>query len=463
MDLYIWGPAFGLPSIDPECLAILLYLDNALPSDAWRIIPCNNPSVSPSSMLAHHASLSWPSWPSLCLTLSNFVLRFSADLLPALNHNGSWTSGYLPIVQYTKLHVQSGNGKQQPENLSPAQQADAVAYCAFLNANAAPLVYLSLYVSAANWSTTTRPAYSALLPFPLTWTLPPLIRAEAITRAEHLGLADLDTDFDPNAGLHLTAGRDALPEVFRKHLPTRTKKTIREEMTPEQASAIRLYFLADDFFSQLNTLMVVNKGDGEGAKPCFFGRDKPLSSADCLAYAYLALMTVPHVPRSFLKDYIDETTPQLAVVGDWVRSLCFKFAPVQRPTLLESTARVTDSIIRNIPSIGEHYADEMRYRKEAGTTGLDQRALIMAMGILATGAAVSYGLQLYQSLGPFGSRTQIWRPQQQQSLGSNKLSQFGDLGSMLNSALSACDPPVASAAHHESATGHLVEVDSEVD
>ncbi|KAG5999955.1 hypothetical protein E4U43_001757 [Claviceps pusilla] len=433
LDVYIWGPAFGLPSIDPECLAIVLYLDNALPSDVWRIIPCNDPSVSPS------------------------------NVLPALNHNGSWTSGYLSIVRYIKLHVQDRHGKQH-EDLSPAQQADAVAYCAFLTANAAPLVYLSLYVSAANWSTITRPAYSALLPFPLTWTLPPLIRAEAIARAEHLGLAELDTDFDPNGGLHLTAGRDALPETFRKHLPARTKKTIREEMTPEQASAIRLFSLAEDCLSVLNTLMVVNQndGDGDGArKPCFFGHDKRPSSADCLAYAYLALMVVPPVPRTFLQDYMCAQTPRLAVVGEWVRGLCFEFTPVQQPALLQATARVTDSVIRNIPSIGEHYANEMRYRKEAGIIGLDQRALIMIMGLLATGAAVGYGLQLYQSLGPFGSRTQIWR--QQRFRGSNKLSQFGDLGSMLNSALGAYDAPVASAGQHASTTGYLVEVDTEVD
>ncbi|KAG5938347.1 hypothetical protein E4U53_008024 [Claviceps sorghi] len=432
LDVYIWGPAFGLPSIDPECLAVLLYLDNALPSDAWRVVPCNDPSISPS------------------------------NLLPALNHNGSWTTGYLPIVQYAKLHVQ-GRIDEKQKDLSPSQQADDIAYCAFLTANAAPLVYLSLYVSAANWSTTTRPAYSALLPFPLTWTLPPLIRAEAIARAEHLGLAELDTDFDPNAGLHLTAGRDALPETFRKHLPARTKKTIREEMTPEQASAIRLFSLAEDCLSALNSLMVVNQGDGEGAKPCFFGSDKRPSSADCLAYAYLALMVAPAVPRSFLKDYICAETPRLAVVGDWVRGLCFNFTPAPRPTLLESTARVTDTVIRNLPSIGEHYADEMRHRKEAGLTGLDRRALIMAMGLLATGAAVGYGLQLYQSLGPFGSRTQIWRQKQPLQPQGNKLSQFGDLGSMLNSALGAYEPPPLPSGQYQSATGHLAEVDSEVD
>ncbi|KAG6032731.1 hypothetical protein E4U41_007155 [Claviceps citrina] len=449
LDVYIWGPAFGLPSIDPECLALLLYMQNALPGgggddddDVWRIIPCNDPSVSPS------------------------------NLLPALNHNGRWTSGYLPIVEYdTKRRARCGNNKKNSnsnnhdthEGLSPAQQADATAYCAFLTANAAPLVYLSLYVSAANWSTTTRPAYSSLLPFPLTWTLPPLIRAEAIGRAEHLGLAELDTDFDPNGGLHLTAGRDALPETFRRHLPARTKKpTVRGEMTPEQAAAIRLSSLAEDCLSVLNALMA-SQAD-QGPIPCFFPNRKAPTSADCLAYAYLALMTVPPVPRPFLRDYMDAGTPRLAVVGEWVRAArCRDVVPLGRnpTTLLESAARVADSIVRNMPSIGEHYADEMRYRREAGITGLDRRALIMAMGLLVTGAAVGYGLQLYRSLGPFGSRTQIWRRllhQQHQHQQGSKLSQFGDLGSMLNSAMGAYEP-----AGHVSASGRLVDVDSEVD
>ncbi|KAG5937605.1 hypothetical protein E4U60_001785 [Claviceps pazoutovae] len=431
LDLYIWGPAFGLPSIDPECLAILLYLDNALPSDSWRIIPCNDPSISP------------------------------LNLLPAINHHGSWTSGYLPIIEYTKHHFNRRSEKH--EDLSPAQQADAVAYCSFLTANAAPLVYLSLYVSAANWSTTTRPAYSALLPFPLTWTLPPLIRAEACQRAEHLGLAELDTDFDPNGGLHLTAGRDALPETFRRHLPARTKKTVREEMTPEQASAIRLYSLAEDCLSVLNALMV-GQGD-EGARPCFFGHHKRPSSADCLAYAYLALMTVPPVPRSFLKDYILAELPRLAIVGRWASGLSFELVPVPRPTIFECAARVTDSLFGRIPAFGKHYAKETLHRKEAGKSGVHPRTLIMAMGFLvATGAAFGYGLQLYKTLRPLGSSTQIWRQRKLQPGRGNKLSQFGDLGSMLDSAMGAYEPaPSLASGQNGPATGHLVEADSEVD
>lgn len=423
LDVYTWGPAFGLPSIDPECLAILLYMKEALPSDVWRIIPCNDPSISPS------------------------------NLLPALNHNGAWTSGYLPIIEYVKSHVRC---KNNDDGLGPAQQADAVAYCAFLTANAAPLVDLSLYVSAANWSTTTRPAYSTLLPFPLTWTLPPLIRAEAIKRAEHLGLAELDTDFDPNGGLHLTAGRDALPETFRRHLPARTKKTLREEMTPEQAAAIRLFSVAEDCLSVLDTLMV-GKGD-EGMKPSFFRSNKGLSSADYLAYAYIALMMAPPVPRSFLKDYIQAETPKLAIIGEWTSAQRLDFSPTQLPTLLESTVRVADSLVRNIPSMGEHYSDEMRHRREVGIKGVDHRAIIMAMGLLVTGAVFGYGLQMYRNFQPFGSRTQVWRQQR----GGSELSQFGDVGFILNSAMGAYRL-VGVPAEKVSARGRLVDVDSEVD
>ena len=49
MELYVWGEAFGLPSIDPDCLAIIAYLQKAAPSSTWHLIPSNDPSVSPAS------------------------------------------------------------------------------------------------------------------------------------------------------------------------------------------------------------------------------------------------------------------------------------------------------------------------------------------------------------------------------------------------------------------------------
>lgn len=377
--------------------------------------------------------------------------RLRADLLPALDHAGTWISGYHAIVNYLTSKSLCTN---LDANLDPVQQADTIAYGAYLLANAAPLVDLSLYVSAANWSATTRPAYSALLPFPLTWTLPPLIRAAAAQRAEHLGLAELDTDFDPNGGLHLTAGRDALPETFRRHLPARTKKTVREEMTPEQAAAIRLYGLAEDCLSVVNSLLRENSL--EDKSPRFFGGSRP-SSLDCLAYGFLALMVVPDVPRSFLKDWIGAETPRLVTFVESMAPADLTWSPAAAPSILGSTTRVADSILRNIPSVGEHYANEMRYRTEVGVKGLDQRALMMMMSAMLTGAAVGYGLHMYKSLQPFGARTQVWR----RLRGTSRLGQFGDLGNMLSSAMGAYQPdpiPIGN-----TSSGRLVEVDSEVD
>ncbi len=37
-ELHVWGPAFSLPSIDPQCLAAIAYLTQALPRDDWVLV-----------------------------------------------------------------------------------------------------------------------------------------------------------------------------------------------------------------------------------------------------------------------------------------------------------------------------------------------------------------------------------------------------------------------------------------
>lgn len=424
LDVHVWGPAFGLASIDAECLAIVTYLGHAAPNSIWRLIPSNDASVSP------------------------------AHLLPALHHDGVWTSGYRPIVRYL---ASNSLCRDLDEGLGAGQQADCVAYSAYLSAHAAPLVDLSLYVSAANWSAATRPAYTSLLPFPLTWTLPPLMRAEAIKRVNHLGLAELDTDFDPNNGLHLSAGRDALPETFRKHLPARAKKTVRGEMTPEQAAAIRLLGLVEACLSAVDALMA--EGAEDETHPRFFA-GTPLSSADCLAYGYLALMLRPPVPRPFLRNWLLAETPRLSTFVDDVTPGHLPWsAPAPEPaTVIGSGARAIDSVMRNAPRLDDLYAREMRQCAEQGSRDPDKRMLTLAVSVAAAGAAVGYGLHLYRSLQPFGASTHLWRAHHEAS----KLSQFGELGSMLSSAMGAYGP-APSTGNMPAGNGRLVEVDSEVD
>ncbi|KFH43846.1 Metaxin-like protein [Hapsidospora chrysogenum ATCC 11550] len=427
LELYAWGPAFGLPSIDPECLAIITHLHKAATPSSWRLIYSNDPSVSP------------------------------ANCLPALNHGGVWTSGYRRIVTYLTTHSLCD---ELDAGLSPLQKADCLAYSTFLSAHAGPLLDLSLYASAANWSATTRPAYSELLPFPLTWTVPPLIRHEAMKRVEHLGLAELDTDFDPNGALHLSTGRDSLPETFRRHLPVGAKKTVRDEMTPEQATAIRLFSLTEDCLSVLEGLLPAEDADLWLLRPS-------VSSLDCLAFGYLAIMRDAPVPRAFLRDWMAKKNPRLTEYVDRVKAACLEkpgplpVSPPEALSILGVGARTFESAILNTPAVGEHYATEVRHRAEQGAKGLDRRALMLAMSAIATGAAVGYGLYFYKTMQPFGARTQVWKAMR----GGSKLSEFGDLGFILDSAMGSYPSPAAQpgGVGGSAGPGRLVETDSEVD
>ncbi|RCI13094.1 hypothetical protein L249_0228 [Ophiocordyceps polyrhachis-furcata BCC 54312] len=411
LDLHVWGPAFGLASIDAECLAAIAYLRNALPPSDWRLVPSSDPS------------------------------RSRQNHLPALYHDGVWVSGYGQIVGHLASLVDLNRG------LDASQLAHVAAFSTFLHAHAAPLVHLSLYVSAANWSAVTRPAYSAILPFPITWTVPPLLRAEAIRRVHHLGLADLDSDLDPTP---LNAGRDALPEALRRRLPVISTKSVRDEMTPEQATAIRLVALIDACLPVLEAQL-------QGSRPPRFVRgtesDSP-SSLDCLAYGYLALMLKPDVPRAFIRDWALTRAPRLTEFVDAMTPSDLPWFAPEPPTLARSAIRLVDSVVRNLPTLGEHYADEMRLRARRGVRGLDRRIVTLAAGLAAAGLAVGYGYHAYRSLQPFGAASQVWM-----SSRARPSLTYGQLGSMLGSALGFYQ--VASTSSTSPARGRLVEVDSE--
>lgn len=394
-------------------------------------------------------------------------------MLPALHHEGTWVSGYGNVVAHLVSHGLAADldahlaGPFSSPSPSPSpslshsspSKADHVAYTAYLTAHVAPLLDASLYVSAANWSATVRPAYSQLLPFPLTWTVPPLVRADAVARAEHLGLARLDADFDPNGGLHLSAGRDALPETFRRHLPVGGgSKGVRESMTPEEAAAIRLFGITEASLSVLeDALGEIDAGDGEGG---FLGGDR-VSSLDCLASAYLTLMRDVPVPRPFLRDWLTQKSPRLCAYIDAMKANHAKptghaVAAREQVPALGVAARTLKSCVLNAPGLGEQYANELRHRAEQGIKGLGRRAMMIATGLLSASAALGYGYLFYKSLQPFGSRVHIWRVRRSGS----KLDQFGDLGSMLNSAFAP--QPTLGGFSGQGSVGRLVETDSEL-
>ncbi len=183
---------------------------------------------------------------------------------------------------------------------------DAVdrSYSSFLEAHGQPLLDLSLYVSTQNYTTITRPLYSAIQPLPLLYITPSSIRAAAKARTSHLGLASLDIDSDT------TDSQDdsVIPPSLRK--PRTTVSSLLSQ-TPENAAQIRLDALATSFLEPLQSL--------RGKKRYFISQSP--TSLDCLAFGYLSLALLPDLPSPWLANSMRTKYPQLcAFVHDLQRS-----------------------------------------------------------------------------------------------------------------------------------------------
>jgi sorting and assembly machinery component 37 len=155
------------------------------------------------------------------------------------------------------------------------------------------LLDLSLYVSSANYTTVTRPAYSRLLSWPDRWFRPSERRAKAKARTEHLNLSSFNSDnIDPDQQEAKSAS-DFIPGYLRN-----SRQSVSEVVKqPHVASRIRLDGIADAFFEPLKQLL--------GNKPFLLSETAP-SSLDCLAFAYLALALIPVLPEPWLAESVSQ-------------------------------------------------------------------------------------------------------------------------------------------------------------
>ena len=46
-ELHVWGPAFGLPSIDAECIATIAFFNRTIPRPEWILVANHDTSISP--------------------------------------------------------------------------------------------------------------------------------------------------------------------------------------------------------------------------------------------------------------------------------------------------------------------------------------------------------------------------------------------------------------------------------
>ncbi|KAF2823587.1 hypothetical protein CC86DRAFT_329013 [Ophiobolus disseminans] len=284
LELHVWGPAFGLPSIEPECIATVAYCQCVVPRGQWTLVADHDTTVG------------------------------ATGSLPVLFDNGVATaSGFEDIVAYLRNHPEVT--KDLDAGLTNPQLHDRTAFIAFLQSTATPLVDLSLYVSAENYNTTTSSAYTAILPWYANYTVPPRRRDLARARTAHMGLSSLDVDttaeegFAPGRG---TASSDYEAAKRAAGLPTDSQpNTLRMGRgkgiggflgAPVYAARFRLDALSNELLEPLADLL--------GRKDFLLEADQ-LSSLDCLAFGYLSLLLYPAVPQAWLKETLQTKFPHI--------------------------------------------------------------------------------------------------------------------------------------------------------
>ncbi|KAH8710170.1 Eisosome component PIL1-domain-containing protein [Phaeosphaeriaceae sp. PMI808] len=296
LELHIWGPAFGLPSIEPECIATVAYCKRVIPEGQWSLVANYDGIVG------------------------------ATGSLPILFDGGVATcTGFEDIVAYLRNHPVVT--EDLDANLSKRQLIDKTAFITFLQSIAMPLVDLSLYVSAENYDTTTSSTYTAMLPWHANYTVPPKRRELARARTAHMGLSSLDVDTNAEEGFKPGRGTASSEYEAAKRaagIPaedqTNTLRVGRGKGlggllgTPMYAARFRLDALSNELLQPLTDLL--------GKHRYALNADR-LSSLDCLIFGYMSLLLYPAVPQAWLKETIQTKFPRIASYIDRLRDEIF--------------------------------------------------------------------------------------------------------------------------------------------
>eukprot|EP00033_Pygsuia_biforma_P003930 GCRY01004305.1.p1 GENE.GCRY01004305.1~~GCRY01004305.1.p1 ORF type:complete len:308 (-),score=12.02 GCRY01004305.1:185-1108(-) len=155
-SLYQWGPKWGLPTMEPECLAVLAYTKFTCP--AINCVECKNPKASPSGTL------------------------------PFLSDGDTIVWGALDVIEQFKVL-----GHNADVDLTPAQKGETRAFLTLLEEHWHQAVLHSWWCDPENYSEIIRPTYAQSLPFPLNYITPRLTQWNVSSLLHKRGWRDAAT------------------------------------------------------------------------------------------------------------------------------------------------------------------------------------------------------------------------------------------------------------------------------
>uniref|UniRef100_A0A670JR11 Metaxin n=1 Tax=Podarcis muralis TaxID=64176 RepID=A0A670JR11_PODMU len=148
MELYCWAGGWGLPSVDPDCLAVLTYA--RFTGAPLKVHKITNPWRSPSGTL-----------PAL-KTKDEGIISDTQQII-------------------THLRKQKFNADY---DLSARQGADTLAFVSLLQEKLLPVLIHTFWVDAKNYVEHTRKWYGEAIPFPLNFFLPGRMQKRQLERLQ---------------------------------------------------------------------------------------------------------------------------------------------------------------------------------------------------------------------------------------------------------------------------------------
>ncbi|KIK98722.1 hypothetical protein PAXRUDRAFT_823574 [Paxillus rubicundulus Ve08.2h10] len=307
--LHTWPSKWNLKSLDPTCLAAVMYLQLTIPGK-FRVAESTNPDESSNGQLPFmtHEHLVFSSLPAII----SFVTSLSKS---------SRTSGATDI----------------DASLTTFQKAQRTAWYAHIEANIGDLVSHMLYGIDANFRGLTQPALANEMPLPQKYYVPGRIRETYKPRLEASGLW-------------------SLPGAEQEKKNPFTKEEKKEE---DHKGTFARVFEREKVLEKARTTLGAHARLLEG-KQFFFG-DRP-TSIDLYLASHILLLADPPFPDSVLQALLLESYPVLIDHARRVQAEVARAPPYEH--LMGSTASlIPRSFNWGTNETNAPDADDIRFRR----------------------------------------------------------------------------------------------------
>ncbi|EKM55137.1 uncharacterized protein PHACADRAFT_120191 [Phanerochaete carnosa HHB-10118-sp] len=272
--LHIWPKTEQNLSLDPACVAALLYLQLAIPNQ-FELDYTTDPDLSP-----------------------------SGRLLPYLSHGLHKVASFESIVKYVERLAFEGR-RHLDEDLGPLEKAQNAARVAHVESTLGDFVAHEYYSLSANWTRQTRHTLAVMLPIPQRYYVPERIRLSWKPRLEAAELWDV-------VGIEEEEERERQRFSFGLQ-KKRTKKNQDKLKFKETFERKRVTDKAKAFLDIYSRML--------GDRSLFYSNDS-LTTLDVVFAAHVHLLDA-HQPDPLFSKLIEESYPSLFAHCNRVFAIAF--------------------------------------------------------------------------------------------------------------------------------------------